>query len=75
MPMVAWMVLELKLNAARIAVMIGSAAVGLARLIGVSVLIRGGETMTWERLHSLNHAWVAIPSVLAALVGSGDQWR
>ncbi|MBL8924437.1 MAG: protein kinase [Myxococcaceae bacterium] len=72
-PMVAWMVLELKLNVARSSVLVLAALVGLARVVGVGVLARDDSELSWERLHSLDHAWVAIPSVICAVIG-GATW-
>lgn len=72
-PMVAWMVLELKLNAARMAVLGVTIIVGVARVVGVAVLVRENGQLSWEQLHSLDHAWVAIPSVICAVIG-GATW-
>jgi serine/threonine-protein kinase len=70
-PLVGWLVLELPFTPARRAVMALTIGVGLMRLAGVSWLVAGDAPVTWERLHSLDNAWIALPSVACALLGGG----
>lgn len=71
-PMVAWQVLECRMSAARQLVLAVTVGVGVLRLVGVTALVRARPAITWEELHSLENAWIAIPSVLCALIGAGS---
>lgn len=71
-PMVAWSVLELPITPVRRAFMAATIALGATRLVGVLVLALEDPLMTWERLHSLDHAWIAFPSIGCALIGGGS---
>ena len=69
-PMVPWLVLELKLTGPRRAVLALALATGAARVAGVSLLLASSQPISWERMHSLQHPWLAGVSVLCPIIAA-----
>jgi hypothetical protein len=70
-PGVAWTILEVQRTRAREVAMGFCILLAGWRLVGLAVLLQENPVQTWETIHSLDHAWVALPSGACALMGAG----